>query len=113
MPGAEAEPLGAGGQPGQQVERVGQLAVLGQRHAAGVAVRVAALVADRHGDVLDGEQRLEPHLVGVLRERRHPRRVAGDIEPVRRQEPEGDHASVDSKARSRVDEPLRVRRRCG
>ena len=66
--GAEPDPLGAGGQPGQQVERIGQLAVLGQRHAAGVAVRVAALVADRHRDVLDREQRLEADLVGVLRE---------------------------------------------
>ena len=47
MPVPEPDPLGASGQPGQQVERVGQLAVLGQRHAAGVAVGVAALVAHR------------------------------------------------------------------
>jgi hypothetical protein len=59
-----------GGEPRQQVERVGQLAVLRQGHPTGVAVRVAALVAHRHRDVLDREERLEARLVGVLRERR-------------------------------------------
>ncbi len=89
--GAEPDPLGAAGQPGEQVERVGQLAVLRERHATGVAVGVAALVAHGHDDVLNGEQRLEAHLVGVGGEGAHPGGVAGHAEPVRRQEPEGDH----------------------
>ena len=76
------------GDPGEQVERIGDVAVVGQRHAAGVAVRVAARVAGLHHDVLDREQRLEADLVRVLRERAHPRRVRRHAEPVRRQQAE-------------------------
>ncbi len=89
--GTQADALGAGGQEGQEVERVRQVAVLRERHPPRLAVRVAALVAHRHDDVLDGEQRLEPDLVGMLREGGHPRWVAGHTEAVRGQQPEGDH----------------------
>ena len=61
----------------------GMSTVVGQRHAAVGRVRVALVVAGDDHRVLDDVERLEPGVLGVAGERRHPHRVGGDTGSVR------------------------------
>ena len=79
-PGGQGDPLGDGGQVGHEVQRVGDPAVVGQRHLPRRGVGVGALVVRDHHGVLHQHHRLEAAGLGVTGERGHPGRVGGDAQ---------------------------------
>ena len=84
----EGDPPGHGGEERHQVERVGDPAVVGQRHPSRRRIGIGAgVVGDDHG-VLDHHHALEPARLGVAGEPGHPVGVGGHSGADRRDDAE-------------------------
>ena len=87
-PGGQSDALGDRGQIGHQIERIGDPAVVGQRHLPRGGVGIGALVVGDDHRVLHQDHRFEPAGLGVAGERGHPLGVGGDPRADRGDDPE-------------------------